>query len=334
MNRQVKYFSILFSLVVIYLTYILLRPFIGIFFPSMILAYLLYPAYTKINSVIKNETLSMIILMMLFLFFFLLPLFLVFYSLADDISRLYSYLMNTDFTSIEILDNPYLAPYKNSIMKSFEGMVIDLLRMFSYLVRSIPEKIVNIVIFIIFTSFFIKNGFKIVNIVKTILPLEKMQKDTLISEFESVTKTLFYTILFVMIYDGILATIGMLFLGVPNPLLWGSLVSLFSIVPFVGNTPVWIGVTIYLILTSQYLSAIVFFGFMIAVSNTDHLVAAKVIGDKTRINPLLIFLGLIGGIQAFGFFMGIFFGPLTLSLFFTIVKFYTKNYKKEFNFAK
>ena len=45
----------------------------------------------------------------------------------------------------------------------------------------------------------------------------------------------------------------------------------------------------------------------------DNLIKPKFIGKRAKIHPVIILLGLLGGIKVFGF-IGIFIGPLFLTL--------------------
>ena len=50
------------------------------------------------------------------------------------------------------------------------------------------------------------------------------------------------------------------------------------------------------------------------------------IGNKANLNPLLVFLAVLGGIALFGL-VGVLFGPLILTVFFTFLHIYELEYK-------
>ena len=59
------------------------------------------------------------------------------------------------------------------------------------------------------------------------------------------------------------------------------------------------------------------------VSTIDNLVRHKIIGDKAQIHPLLVLLGVLGGLIAFGV-VGILLGPIIITLFVTFIDIYQK----------
>ena len=47
----------------------------------------------------------------------------------------------------------------------------------------------------------------------------------------------------------------------------------------------------------------------------------KIIGNKANVHPILVFLGILGGVAAFGF-VGILLGPIIITLFVTFIDIY------------
>ena len=57
------------------------------------------------------------------------------------------------------------------------------------------------------------------------------------------------------------------------------------------------------------------------ISLVDNFLKPTLIGKKTKLPYLLLFLGILGGLRVYGF-MGIFLAPAVLSLFFVLIKIY------------
>jgi predicted PurR-regulated permease PerM len=66
---------------------------------------------------------------------------------------------------------------------------------------------------------------------------------------------------------------------------------------------------------------------MIAVGLIDNFLGPKLIGRGIRLHPLLILLSVLGGLAYFGP-IGLFLGPLTVSLLFTLLSIYTESSKQ------
>jgi predicted PurR-regulated permease PerM len=113
--------------------------------------------------------------------------------------------------------------------------------------------------------------------------------------------------------QGFLAMIGFLIAGVPGAVLLGGLTALLSIVPG-GSVIGWLGATIWLLAQDQLGWAI----FMAAwgallVSSIDNVLRPLLISRGASLSFALVFVGVIGGLIAFGF-VGIFIGPVLLAL--------------------
>ena len=57
------------------------------------------------------------------------------------------------------------------------------------------------------------------------------------------------------------------------------------------------------------------------ISTIDNVIKPRIIGQKANVHPLLVLLGVLGGMSAFGF-IGLIIGPLVLSLFIALINIY------------
>jgi predicted PurR-regulated permease PerM len=113
--------------------------------------------------------------------------------------------------------------------------------------------------------------------------------------------------------QGALATIGFLIAGVPAAWLLGGLTALLSLVPG-GPVLVWLGATFWL-LTQELFGWAIFMLIWGAglVSSIDNVLRPLLISRGASLSFGLVFIGVIGGILAFGF-VGVFIGPALLAL--------------------
>lgn len=113
--------------------------------------------------------------------------------------------------------------------------------------------------------------------------------------------------------QGTLAGLGYWVAGVSTPALWGLITALVSLIPFLGPV-VWISLCIGLLAHGETQAAIgLFLWGALVVSWVDNLIRPLVISGPTRIPFLLVFLGVLGGINAFGL-IGLFLGPVLLGV--------------------
>jgi len=66
----------------------------------------------------------------------------------------------------------------------------------------------------------------------------------------------------------------------------------------------------------------------VVVGTTDNVVRLYILERISSVHPLITLIGVIVGVQLFGF-IGLIFGPLLISLFLLIVKIYKKEYGNE-----
>jgi predicted PurR-regulated permease PerM len=128
--------------------------------------------------------------------------------------------------------------------------------------------------------------------------------------------------------QGILEGIGLFVFGVPNPVLLGTITVIGALVPMLGTVIVTVPATIYLIATGHIVAATGFllWGLLI-VGLVDNFVRPKVLERETKLHPLLLLLSVLGGINFFGA-LGFILGPILLSLLFTLLEMYKKDFKK------
>jgi predicted PurR-regulated permease PerM len=119
--------------------------------------------------------------------------------------------------------------------------------------------------------------------------------------------------------QGTLAGIGFWIAGVPGALLLGFATFVFSMIP-AGPPMIWIPSTLWLFYTGQFGWG-VFMGLwgLFVVSSVDNVIKPWLISRESRLPLLLVFLGVLGGVIAFGF-IGIFIGPTLLAVGFTLIQ--------------
>ncbi|MBM1105886.1 AI-2E family transporter [Aurantibacter crassamenti] len=130
----------------------------------------------------------------------------------------------------------------------------------------------------------------------------------------------------VAIAQGIVALIGFLIFGIENSFFWAVIVSIGSMIPFVGNLLGTIPVFILSLSSGHTFQAwsILLYGIII-VGSTDNLIRLYVLQKLDNVHPLITLIGIIVGIPLFGF-IGLIFGPLLISLFLIIVRIYKKEF--------
>lgn len=126
--------------------------------------------------------------------------------------------------------------------------------------------------------------------------------------------------------QGLLGGLAMWIVGLPSPLLWGAVMTVFAFLPLVGITIVVIPAALVLLLQGEPGKALGFLAFcMLMGTFVDNVVKTKLMGSAMRMHDLLVFLSIIGGLTAFGV-IGFIYGPLIAMLFMTLHGLYETHY--------
>jgi predicted PurR-regulated permease PerM len=184
------------------------------------------------------------------------------------------------------------------------------------------------VMFVICLFYFLYEGDKLSTKLKALLPMPTKYKDPLFSRLNALSKGIIYGIFGAAVVQGVFGGIGFYIAGIDNAAFWGTMMAIFSPVPYIGPAIVWMPMVVYLLINGAYLPAI-FVGLWgsLVVSTVDNLVKPYLIGKSTAINPLLVLLTLIGGVILVGV-KALVFAPFLLTVLLSLLHIYELEYKK------
>lgn len=130
----------------------------------------------------------------------------------------------------------------------------------------------------------------------------------------------------IALLQGIVALIGYLIIGVPDPVFWFAVTSFGAMLPVVGAATGYVPLAILLLTQDPTWKGFAVLGYgLIIVGVTDNVARfalQKRLGD---VHPLITVLGVILGINLFGF-IGIIFGPILISLFILLLQIYANEF--------
>jgi len=320
--KKEDYYKISLALVfllIIYLSYIIVKPFISALLASVILAYIFYPVYARINKRINNTNLSAVITTIFLIVILILPVLFVADNIIEETIKI-----NKEGQVQKILDfsfqviGPDFALFMDSLIKEAALYIKEIS---SGLLTSIPNFILNIFI-MFFTIFFLFRDGK--DIIKNLerLPIKKHQKEVLFGQFKVVSKAVLYGWFIAALIQGILGAIGFAVVGISNPIFWGVVMAILAMIPVIGTPIIWAPAGIWLVYSGSMIKGIglLIYGLLF-ISTIDNFIKPVIIGKKTKIHTVTIFLGIIGGIKLFGI-TGIVIGPLILSYLTALIKIY------------
>jgi predicted PurR-regulated permease PerM len=144
--------------------------------------------------------------------------------------------------------------------------------------------------------------------------LGRRRTETLLDAIHNMVRASFYGIVAVAAAQGTLLAIGAWIAGLPAPPLWGLATMVVSVLPLIGSALVWIPGSIVLLAQGKVGLGLFFLAWSAGlVANADNIVRPMIVMAALPVSGLLIFIAILGGIQAFGI-IGIFIGPVTLAV--------------------
>ncbi|PTX42025.1 putative PurR-regulated permease PerM [Christiangramia gaetbulicola] len=160
----------------------------------------------------------------------------------------------------------------------------------------------------------------------TYIPLGKDNLRIIGDESNQLVKSNALGIPLVAFVQGIIALIGFLIFGVPDPFFWFVITAIGSMIPFIGTAIGIIPAAILLFAQGSDFQgiALLIYGFVV-VGSTDNIIRLYVLERLASVHPLITLFGVIVGVPLFGF-IGLIFGPLLISLFILILRIYKKEY--------
>ncbi|MFT7071869.1 MAG: putative PurR-regulated permease PerM [Patiriisocius sp.] len=158
------------------------------------------------------------------------------------------------------------------------------------------------------------------------IPINRRNLKTIGTEIQHMVRSNAFGIPMVAIAQGIIALIGFLIFGIEAPFFWFVIVTIGSMIPFVGTLIGILPVFILTLSSGDNFAAwgILIYGFVV-VGSTDNIIRLYVLKKLDNVHPLITLIGVIVGVPLFGF-IGLIFGPLLISLFTVIMRIYRKEY--------
>ncbi len=180
---------------------------------------------------------------------------------------------------------------------------------FTGLLKNVVTFFVDLFILIFALFFMFRDGEDIVRGAKHLLPFdEEIQTDMLEESKELIFASVAVGLL-VAVIQGLLGGISFVLTGIPSPIFWGVLIAFFSLVPVVGSALIWGPAALWLGFSGHWGKALLVVVICGGVSTVaDNIVRPMLLRNRTRLNELLLFIGVLGGLQAFGL-LGLVAGP-------------------------
>jgi predicted PurR-regulated permease PerM len=186
--------------------------------------------------------------------------------------------------------------------------------------------LINLGVMYLLLYFFIKDKASILKGFFSLLPLHHSNRTNLFHlTYQSVLSNALIMPL-VALVQALCAWLGFIIIGLENSFLWFVATFFVSMLPFFGAGIIFIPLGFYLIINGSTGRGIFTLIWGITLVGTiDNILRMYFMKKIDHTHPLITFLGVMMGLNLFGF-LGIIFGPLLISMLFILIKIYKKEY--------
>jgi predicted PurR-regulated permease PerM len=344
MQAPSTFYSRVFALVVAallgYALILLFAPFFNALIWAAFLAFLLFPLNTKLRRRLRGEGRAATTLTVLTPIVILLPLAAVSFEFVAQVSILVRVLQQRakelDIKSFSDLQQFPLIARANDWLQASVGISADEVQ--SWMISGTQElvqraaglsgalflgalgSVVAFSIMLVLLFFFLRDGDAMCARARALIPLDDRRKDHLFRQLSDVTRAIVLGITMTALLQGVLVGIGFAICRLASPLVFGVLAALLSMLPVGGAAIVWVPAVGWLLYQGHWGFAIFMLVWGLMLGGAESLLRPLLISGRAEISALAIFIGVLGGIPAFGA-IGIVAGPVLLSLVLALLEF-------------
>jgi predicted PurR-regulated permease PerM len=350
---QGRVFFYLLLAFVFLITFILLRPYLGVVVFSLITVVIFKPLYDRIEKWVGGRkglaTTLTIVAMFLAV---LIPVLFVLNITVNQASVLLADLRafvagdNTTFeTMIDQINEviariPYAAQYQineDSVLVAVQNMAGPVTQYVASHAVSFGsasvEWITNTIIFLSIVGTLFPTYDKTQQFVRDLSPLPDDLDQIYIDRFVAMTKAMFKGILIIALIQGVVAGVFMAIAGTAY-VFFLTLLAIFVAVLPLGVNILTIPVAIaHFMLGNTWQGILIIAASLLIVSQLDNLVRPRLVREDAPLNPALVLLSAFGGLAWFGF-LGVIYGPIIAIFFVTTIEIYLEHYRPDLKLVR
>src|SRR3984885_12698640 len=335
-----RIFALVVAAVLGYALTLIFVPFIKPLVWAAFLAFLLYPLNLRLRRRLSGRGLPAGVLTLLAPIIILLPLSALSIDFVKQISALLQKLQKSaaelDIKSFSDLQQlPWIARI-NVWLEAHAGVSAEQIQ--SWLVSGTREvlqraatlsggfflgalgSLLGFAVMLFLLFFFLRDGDGMLARARRLIPLDDERKERLFRQLSGVTRAIVIGTSVTAFLQGILIGIGFTISGLPSPVVFGVLAALLSMLPVGGSAFVWGPAAIWLFIDGRWGYGIFMLAWGFLSAGMDNVLRPILISGRAKISGLAVFIGVVGGIPAFGA-IGIIGGPVVLSLVLALIEF-------------
>jgi predicted PurR-regulated permease PerM len=286
------------------------------------------PGYKWLEQKTGNETASSLIMSIIVLVVFVALAGFFFNAAVNQTISFYKYGKQNIHQVSDMFDDCEYSICEGIQKYDIEGSIEDSLKRFSDysfnkssdFLKGIGKTFFALFLFVVSMFYLYKSWDALKDTVFKTIPIKHAYKKKIRNILSDTTYAVIYGNFIAAALQAVISFIMFLILGVDGAVLWGMLIFLLAFVPMIGPMIIWLPMTVIQALMGNYVSAIVIFAIgVLVISPIDYILKPKLIGDKISVHPLLVLIGVFGGLGLFGL-PGIVIGPILMAILVSFIK--------------
>ncbi|MCG3776751.1 MAG: hypothetical protein JW395_3613 [Nitrospira sp.] len=350
MTKPQLFTAVFFTLLLLLLYQIALmfRPFLFPVLWAVLLAHLTYPLHVRLTSFARGkEIVSASCLTLLVLALVVIPVSMMGVLLAREASTAEQTIREWIASgALQKLPEQLRAwPVIGGLLQEISGSTLltpdsleqGLLASATFLSRFFLDQVGDLLknVFLLVTDFFLmlfalfflfKDGKQWLASLQEVIPLDASHKQRIIDRMDQTIRAVVKGIGVTAIVQGLVAGLAYMVLGMPFPVVLTAVTVMLAPLPFGGTALVWGPVVLYFLSVGPLWKSLAMLGWGIGVvSMIDQFLRPWLIGQAVQIPVLFLVFSVLGGLALYGL-IGLFVGPVLVSLLMTIVQIYREEY--------
>jgi len=336
--RKLKSSTIPFVVLLVFFVLLAARviwPMVNAFAWAAVLSFFTYPVYRFIHIRIfqgRWSYLAAAFNTVLIIFLLVLPMFGILTTAIKELGKLYQifveWLPTVSGRSLgSILAIPQIdwllskypdifeLPLWSDLLSNLPGVLMSFIsRLSTGILGNTFQLFFNLFVITVGVFFLTVDGEKLLSFVREILPLSASERDVFFTRTRQMLYAIFYGIIMTAGAQALLGGIGWWYVGLANAVIAAIAMFFLAMIPMVGASLVYVPGAIYLWATGDTKNALILLVWgLVLVSSIDNFLRPLFIYEGTKAHVLMIFAGILGGLSVWGF-LGLFMGPLVLSV--------------------
>lgn len=343
-TRFARLFFGVITLIVLYFSYLIVKPYLLDIFMALVLFFTAKPLYLGLTRLLRGwKVLASALTCLILLLLILIPLFSLVSIIATQALEFSSQVTKglqygdlwtwvaakIDAVKLYLIHLNLPLPPGDIDLAQIVQTAVSKASAFIYtnaigLIKGFTVFFFDLVLTLFIAFFMFLQGDDFIKAIKGLSPLDPAHNDEILRETEITIKATLWGTVIVAVAQGTLGGVGFWIFGLPQPAFWGTVMIPASVIPVVGSTIIWGPAAVYLLFTGHVSAGVglILWGGVV-VSVIDNILKPILMKGSGETPSIFILFSILGGLTYFGM-IGFILGPLILSFLLSLLRIYQK----------